>query len=165
MVLPSRPGSAAQGKACCDVVNRGAPYADGRVFFSTLDNHTIAVDADTGEELWKTKLGEVKQCETMAMASLVVKGTILVGNSGAELGVRGWIEALDSRPGAVIWRADSTGPDRDVLIGSEFRLFFPQHRGKDLGATLSRLVQTGRKGSRIRPAAKTSRAHRIGALA
>jgi alcohol dehydrogenase (cytochrome c) len=53
------PGTAraAQGVACCDVVNRGAAYADGRVFFNTLDVHTVAVDATSGRELWKVKLG------------------------------------------------------------------------------------------------------------
>src|SRR4051794_14265660 len=50
-----RPVSAAQGVACCDVVNRGAAYDQGKIFFNTLDCHTIAVDAETGKELWKTK--------------------------------------------------------------------------------------------------------------
>ena len=52
-----KPVSAAQGVACCDVVNRGAAYADGRVFFNTLDNHTVAVDAQTGKEIWRARLG------------------------------------------------------------------------------------------------------------
>ena len=52
-----QPLSAAQGVACCDLVNRGAAYKAGRVFFSTLGNHTVAVDAATGKELWRTKLG------------------------------------------------------------------------------------------------------------
>ena len=51
------PLAAAQGVACCDVVNRGPAYADGRIFYSTLDAHTIAVDAQTGREIWRTKLG------------------------------------------------------------------------------------------------------------
>src|SRR4051794_15262941 len=50
-----KPVSAAQGVACCDVVNRGAAYDQGKIFFNTLDCHTIAVDAETGKELWKTK--------------------------------------------------------------------------------------------------------------
>jgi lanthanide-dependent methanol dehydrogenase len=54
-----KPAAAAQGVACCDVVNRGAVYADGKIFFNTLDAHTIALDAATGKQLWRTKLGEI----------------------------------------------------------------------------------------------------------
>jgi PQQ-dependent dehydrogenase (methanol/ethanol family) len=125
----------AQGVACCDVVNRGAAYDGGRLFFNTLDNHTIALDAATGKEVWNTKLGDVNRGETMTMAPLAVKGRVLVGNSGGELGVRGWLTALDAATGVIAWRAYSTGPDQDVLIGPEFRPFYPQDRGKDLGVT------------------------------
>ena len=81
-----KPDAAAQGVACCDVVNRGAVYAEGKVFFNTLDDHTIAVDAASGKELWRTKLGEIAKGETMTMAPLVVRGKVLVGNSGGEMG-------------------------------------------------------------------------------
>jgi hypothetical protein len=92
-----QPARAAQGVACCDVVNRGAAYADGKVIYNTLDNHTVAVDAETGEEVWKTKLGDINRGESMTMAPLVVKDKVLVGNSGGEFGVRGWLTALDAR--------------------------------------------------------------------
>jgi lanthanide-dependent methanol dehydrogenase len=124
-----------QGVACCDVVNRGAAYADGRIFFNTLDNHSIAVDAATGKEIWKTKIGDINIGETMTMAPLVVKGKVLVGNSGGEMGVRGWMTALDAGTGKIAWRAYSTGPDKDVLIGPRFKAFYEQDRGKDLGVT------------------------------
>jgi PQQ-dependent dehydrogenase (methanol/ethanol family) len=127
------PISAAQGVACCDVVNRGAAYAGGRLFFNTLDNHTVAVDAASGKELWKVKLGEINKGETMTMAPIVVKGKVLVGNSGGEFGVRGWLTALDADTGKIAWRAYSTGPDEDVLIGPEFKPFYEKDRGKDLG--------------------------------
>src|SRR5207253_5001276 len=91
-----KPSSNAQGVACCDVVNRGAAYADGRLFFNTLDNQAIALDAASGRELWRTKLGEIQLGQTITMAPLVVKGKVLVGNSGAEFGVRGWLAALDA---------------------------------------------------------------------
>ena len=126
---------AAQGVACCDVVNRGAAIADGRLFFNTLDNHTIALDAATGKELWNTKLGDINLGETITMAPLVVKGKVLVGNSGGEMGVRGWLTALDASSGKVLWRAYNTGPDRDVLIGSGFKPFYASERGKDLGVS------------------------------
>lgn len=132
-VYQPRPDPASQGVACCDVVNRGAAFADGKVIFNTLDNHTIAVDAATGRELWKTKLGEINRGETMTMAPLVVKNKVLVGNSGGEMGVRGWISALDVATGKLLWRAYSTGPDADCLIGPDFKPFYAMDRGKDLG--------------------------------
>ena len=128
-----KPASAAQGVACCDVVNRGAAYADGRIFYNTLDAHTVAVSAETGRQLWKTKLGDINRGETMTMAPLVVKGKVIVGNSGGEYGVRGWIAALDVATGSLAWRAYSTGPDAEVLIGSDFTPFYSQDRGEDLG--------------------------------
>ena len=132
-VFRPEPVPAAQGVACCDVVNRGAAYSNGRIYFNTLDNQTLAVDAATGAELWRARLGEVNRGETMTMAPLVVRDRVLVGNSGGEMGVRGWLTALDARTGRIAWRAYSTGPDRDVLIGSAFRPFYPQYRGVDLG--------------------------------
>ena len=128
-----KPQAEAQGVACCDVVNRGPVFANGVIVFTTLDNHVIAVDAASGTERWNTKVGEINVGETMTMAPLVVKNLVLVGNSGGEMGVRGWLKALDLGSGAVRWTAYSTGPDRDVLIGSRFKPFYPSHRGKDLG--------------------------------
>lgn len=130
-----RPLAAAQGVACCDVVNRGAVYADGLVIFNTLDNRTVAVDAATGRERWATQLGDINKGETMTMAPLVAKGKVLVGNSGGELGVRGWLTALDLASGDIAWRAYSTGPDEDVLIGERFKPFYAQDRGADLGVS------------------------------
>jgi alcohol dehydrogenase (cytochrome c) len=127
-----QPARAAQGVACCDVVNRGAAYVDGKIVFNTLDNHTVAVDAKSGKEVWRTKLGDINQGESMTMAPLVVKDKVLVGNSGGEMGVRGWITALDADDGQVAWRAYSTGPDKDVLIGKDFKA--PYAQGSDLGA-------------------------------
>ena len=128
-----KPDAGAQGVACCDLVNRGAAYANGRIFFNTLDNQTLAVDAESGAELWRAKLGDIQLGETMTMAPLVVKDKVLVGNSGGEFGVRGWLTALDAATGKTAWRAWSTGPDRDVLIGPAFKPFYPQDRGTDLG--------------------------------
>jgi lanthanide-dependent methanol dehydrogenase len=122
-----------QGVACCDVVNRGMSYDSGRLFFNTLDGHAIALDAKTGKQLWRTKLGNIDLGETITMAPLVVKGKVLVGNSGAELGVRGWLAALDAKTGKELWRAYSTGPDKEVLIGASFKPFYSSDQGKDLG--------------------------------
>jgi lanthanide-dependent methanol dehydrogenase len=130
-----KPDPSSQGVACCDTVNRGAAYSNGRIFFNTLDNQTIALDAKSGRELWRTKLGEIKLGESITMAPLVVKDKVLVGNSGGEFGVRGWITALDAGTGGIAWRGFSTGPDKDVLIGPGFKPHYAMDRGKDLGVT------------------------------
>jgi PQQ-dependent dehydrogenase (methanol/ethanol family) len=128
-----KPDPMSQGVACCDVVNRGAAYADGKVVFNTLDNNTVAVDANTGRELWRTRLGDIRQGETMTMAPLIVKNRVLVGNSGGEMGVRGWLTALDLATGRIAWRAFHTGPDTSVLIGPRFKPFYGADSGRDLG--------------------------------
>jgi PQQ-dependent dehydrogenase (methanol/ethanol family) len=130
-----KPAAAAQGVACCDQVNRGAAYASGRIFYNTLDGHTVAVDAPTGKEIWKTKLGDINKGETITMAPLVVKDKVLVGNSGGEMGVRGWLTALSTDNGQIAWKAYNTGPDTDVLIGPQFKPFYPQDQGQDLGVS------------------------------
>src|SRR6202007_744550 len=123
------PAAASQGVACCDVANRGATSSDGKLFFNTLDDKTIALDAETGKVIWKTKLGDINTGETITMAPLVVKGKVLVGDSGGELGVRGWLTALDVATGKILWRAYATGPDSDVLIGPRFRSFYASDNG------------------------------------
>jgi lanthanide-dependent methanol dehydrogenase len=128
-----KPSSSAQGVACCDVVNRGAAYANGKIYFNSLDDHTIAVDAKSGKEVWNTQVGDINLGETTTMAPLVVKDKVLVGNSGGEFGVRGWLTALDAGTGKLVWKAYSTGPDADCLIGANFKPFYEQDRGKDLG--------------------------------
>jgi PQQ-dependent dehydrogenase (methanol/ethanol family) len=130
-----KPLSAARGVACCDVVNRGAAYANGVVYYNTLDNRTVAIDAATGAERWSMTLGDINRGETMTMAPLVVKDKVIVGNSGGEFGVRGWIAALDAASGKTVWRAYTTGPDKDVLIGPSFRPFYAMDRGSDLGVS------------------------------
>jgi lanthanide-dependent methanol dehydrogenase len=67
------------------------------------------------------------------MAPLVVKGKVLIGNSGGEMGVRGWLTAVDANTGQIVWRAYHTGPDKDVLIGPNFKPQYPQNKGEDLG--------------------------------
>ncbi|WP_352869248.1 methanol/ethanol family PQQ-dependent dehydrogenase [Mesorhizobium sp. M1329] len=129
------PERAAQGVACCDVVNRGAAFFEGRIYFNTLDGHTIAVDAATGKPVWNTHIGNINIGETITMAPLVVKGKVLVGNSGGEMGVRGWIKALDAGDGHVVWTAYNTGPDAEVLIGPDFKPHYDMDKGKDLGVT------------------------------
>ena len=134
-VFRPRPLQRAPGVACCDVVSRGAAFAGGRLFFNTLDGQTIALDAGTGREIWRTRLGNIDIGETITMAPLVAEGRVLVGSSGGEFGVRGWLAALDAGSGALVWKAWSTGPDADVLIGPNFHPFYAAARGRDLGVT------------------------------
>jgi PQQ-dependent dehydrogenase (methanol/ethanol family) len=128
-----KPAPASQGVACCDVVNRGGTVDDGKYIFNTLDGQTIALDAETGKPIWDTQLGNINIGETITGAPLVAKGKVYVGNSGGELGVRGWVVALDEGSGKLVWKAYNTGPDKDVLIGPDFHPFYASDKGKDLG--------------------------------
>ncbi|MBL1258846.1 PQQ-dependent dehydrogenase, methanol/ethanol family [Methylocystis sp. Sn-Cys] len=128
-----KPDPAAKGVACCDVVSRGLAYDNGKIFLNTLDDHVVAIDASSGKELWVTKIGDINLGETITMAPLAVKGKVFAGNSGGEMGVRGWLTALDQSDGRIAWRAFSTGPDADVLIGADFKPFYDWMKGKDLG--------------------------------
>ena len=125
----------AEGIACCDVVNRGWAYADGKLVYNLLDGHTIALDAADGHELWRTRVADINVGETTTMAPVIVKDEVLVGNSGGEMGVRGWIAALSLDDGTLRWRAYTTGPDSDVKITAGTRPFYAKDRGRDLGLT------------------------------
>lgn len=129
------PAPASQGVACCDVVNRGGSVDDGKYIFNTLDGQTIAVDVKTGKALWRTRMGNINIGETITMAPVVADGKVYVGNSGGELGVRGWIAALDENTGKLAWKAYNTGPDKDVMIGPDFKPFYASDRGHDLGVS------------------------------
>jgi PQQ-dependent dehydrogenase (methanol/ethanol family) len=134
-IYEPHPDPRAVGIACCDVVNRGASYADGKIVYNLLDATTVAVDAETGKEVWRTKVGNIDVGETMTMAALVVKDKVIVGNSGGELGVRGYIAALDLKTGKILWRGYSSGPDKDVLIGDGFHAFYKKDQAPNQGVT------------------------------
>jgi PQQ-dependent dehydrogenase (methanol/ethanol family) len=129
------PDPRSQGVACCDVVNRGASYGDGKIVYATLDNNLVAVDANTGQQVWRTEFGDIHLGETTTMAPVIVKNVVMVGDSGGELGVRGKVTAVDLKTGKVLWRAYNTGPDKDVLIGPDFHPFYAKDKGKDLGVS------------------------------
>jgi len=123
---------AAVGVACCDAVNRGAVYAEGKIVYNLLDGHTVAVDARTGEELWKVKVAELATGETITMAPLVVGDRVLVGPSGGEFGIHGWLKALDLATGSIVWTARNAGPDSAVLAkAGTFKAYYD--KGTDLG--------------------------------
>ena len=120
------------GVSCCDTVNRGAFYADGKVIYNLLDGHTVAVDAKNGRELWKTAIADVGSGETVTMAPLVVKDRVIVGASGGEFGIYGWTKGLDLNTGTVVWTGHNIGPDADMLAKpGQFKP--PYDSGADLG--------------------------------
>lgn len=124
----------ALGTACCDAVNRGAAYSDGKIVYNLLDGHTVAVDATTGRELWRTKVADMSEGETTTMAPLIVKDRVLVGPSGGEFGIHGWLKALDLATGKVLWTAYNEGPDSDMIArAGTFRPFYD--KGSNLGAS------------------------------
>jgi PQQ-dependent dehydrogenase (methanol/ethanol family) len=123
------------GKACCDAVNRGPTFADGKLVYTLLDDEAVAVDGQTGKQLWRTRLANPADGVTITMSPLVVGKVVYVGDSGGEFGVRGRLTALDLGSGKVLWTAYSTGPDADVKIGADFHAPYPQWNGKDLGVT------------------------------
>lgn len=135
-IYQPHPRPIAIGKACCDAVNRGPTFADNKLVYSLLDGEAVAVDAASGKPVWRTRLGDPAATGmTITMSPLVVGQSVLVGNSGGEMGVRGQLTALDLNSGKVQWIAYSTGPDRDVLIGPGFRAPYPSLAGKDLGVS------------------------------
>jgi PQQ-dependent dehydrogenase (methanol/ethanol family) len=120
------------GMACCDVVNRGAFYTNGKILYNLLDGHTVAIDATTGKELWKTQIASVQDGETTPMAPFVIRNRVLVGAAGGEFGIYGWLKGLDLETGKVVWTARNIGPDADMLVNPDtFKPFYD--KGADLG--------------------------------
>ncbi|KRA83939.1 alcohol dehydrogenase [Altererythrobacter sp. Root672] len=99
-----QPIGAKGAHACCDVVNRGVAVWEGKVFVGTIDGRLIALDAKTGRELWDVVTVDQSKPYTITGAPRVVRGKVLIGNSGAELGVRGYISAYDAKTGKLVWR-------------------------------------------------------------
>ena len=97
---------------CCDTVNRGVAYADGKIFLHQADTTLVALDAKTGKVVWTVKNGDPAKGETGTSAPLVVKDKVLVGISGGEFGVQCHVTAYDIKTGKQAWRAYSDGPGR-----------------------------------------------------
>jgi quinohemoprotein ethanol dehydrogenase len=100
---PEVPGEWAVN-ACCDVVNRGVAVWNGKVFVGSFDGRLIALDAATGRELWDVNTIDRSKPYTITGAPRVVKGKVLIGNGGAEFGVRGYVSAYDAETGQLAWR-------------------------------------------------------------
>lgn len=100
---PEVPGPTAY-VGCCDVVNRGAAYHDGKLFFGTLDGRLIALDADTGKQLWSVLTVDNSKPYTITGAPRIAGNKVIIGNGGADLGVRGYVTAYDTQTGKKAWR-------------------------------------------------------------
>ncbi|MGO4153168.1 methanol/ethanol family PQQ-dependent dehydrogenase [Cupriavidus sp. YAF13] len=101
---------------CCDTVNRGLAYGDGKILLQQADTTLVALDAKTGKVMWTVKNGDPKVGETNTNAPHVFKDKVITGISGGEFGVRGRLLAYDLKTGKKIWTAFSTGPDNELLF-------------------------------------------------
>ena len=115
---------------CCDVVNRGLSYGDGKIFLNQADTTLVALDIDTGEVLWSDKRDTPTTGATNTGNANVFKDKIIVGISGGEFGVRGYVQAYDMK-GKTLYKAYSTGPDAEMMVDPQNTTAMLQPIGKD----------------------------------
>jgi lanthanide-dependent methanol dehydrogenase len=101
---------------CCDTVNRGVAYGDGKIFLHQADTTLVALDAKTGQVAWSVKNGDPGKGATGTSSPLVVKDKVLIGISGGEFGVHCHVTAYDLKSGKQVWRAFSEGPDDQIMV-------------------------------------------------
>jgi PQQ-dependent dehydrogenase (methanol/ethanol family) len=121
---------------CCDTVNRGVAYGDGKIILNQADTMVTALDAKTGKVVWSIQNGEAKdgsKGESGTHAPIVIKDKVIVGISGGEFGVRGWVAAYNLKDGSLAWKGYSMGPDADTLIDPEKTTHLGKPVGKDSG--------------------------------
>ncbi|MGO8916324.1 MAG: methanol/ethanol family PQQ-dependent dehydrogenase [Stellaceae bacterium] len=123
---------------CCDTVNRGVAYGDGKIILDQADASVVALDAKTGKEVWKVQNGDPKKGETMTSAPMVVKDKVIVGISGGEFGVQGRVTAYELKDGKRAWIAYSVGPDDQILFDAKTTAM-----GKPVGANSSTATWQG----------------------
>lgn len=116
---------------CCDTVNRGVAYADGKLYLYQADTTLVALETRTGKEVWKSVNGDPRKGETGTNAPIVIKDQVIVGGSGGEFAVRGHITAYDKNNGKRLWRAYSAGPDDQILFAPEKTLSLGKPVGRD----------------------------------
>ena len=118
---------------CCDTVNRGLAYGDGKILLAQADTTLVALDAKTGKLAWSVKNGDPAKGQTSTAAPHVFKDKVLVGIAGGEFGVRGHITAYNLSDGKLAWRGYSMGPDADTLMDPEKTTHLGKAVGKDSG--------------------------------
>jgi lanthanide-dependent methanol dehydrogenase len=122
-------------RACCDTVNRGMSYADGKLVFGTLDGYVIALDAATGKEIWVVKHAHPDHGETITPAPIIANDKVIIGFGGDEFAARGRVTAYNLADGKKVWECHSTGTDKDVCLTPNTNKKHPEYgtAGKDLG--------------------------------
>ncbi len=122
-------------RACCDTVNRGLSYADGKLVFGTLDGYVIALDAATGKQDWVVKSAYPEHGETITPAPIIADDKVFIGFGGDEFAARGAVTAYNLADGKVAWHFYSTGSDKDVCLTAKTNAKHPEYgkAGKDLG--------------------------------
>ena len=118
---------------CCDTVNRGVSYADGKIFLHQADTTLVALDAKTGKVVWSVKNGDPSKGETGTSSPMIFKDKVFTGISGGEFGVRGSITAYNIKDGKRVWRSYSMGPDSDTLMDPAKTMHLGKPVGKDSG--------------------------------
>ena len=117
----------AMAVACCDLVHRGLSYVAGKILMGTLDGHVIALNAKTGKEIWNVINARPSNGETMTGPNLIINDKYIVGVSGGEFGIRGWVAAYNINTGKQMWKARSMGPDKDLLLARDFNANHPEY--------------------------------------
>lgn len=118
---------------CCDTVNRGLAYGDGKIFLHQADTTLVALDAESGEVVWSVKNGDPGKGETGTAAPMVFNDKVFLGISGGEFGVQGSLTAYNIADGSLAWRGYSTGPDDQTLMDPENTTHLGQPVGVDSG--------------------------------
>ncbi|WP_181707572.1 lanthanide-dependent methanol dehydrogenase XoxF5 [Chthonobacter rhizosphaerae] len=118
---------------CCDTVNRGVAYGDGKIILHQADTTVVALDAKTGQVAWSVKNGDPSIGETGTAAPHVFGDKVFIGISGGEFGVRGSLTAYNLKDGSLAWRGYSMGPDSDTLMDPEQTTHLGKPVGKDSG--------------------------------
>jgi alcohol dehydrogenase (cytochrome c) len=113
---------------CCGIVNRGAAMFDGKLYRTTLDANVIALDVQTGKEVWRTKSADPKDGYSMTGAPLVANGVVIAGVAGAEFGHRGYLEGFDPQTGKSLWRTYTIPAKGEPGYDRGWRLRRPRRR-------------------------------------
>jgi len=118
---------------CCDTVNRGVAYAEGKVVLQQADSMLVALDAKTGKVIWSTKNGDPKLGAVNTNAPHIFKDKVITGISGGEWGVRGFIAAYNLSDGKLAWKGYSVGPDDEMLIDPDKTMTWTNGAMKPVG--------------------------------
>ncbi len=111
-------------QACCGAQTRGMQYAEGNIYYTTIDGQVFALDGQTGEALWRSVATDVTIREENAGNGIIIGDLYITGNQGGEYGVRGKVSAFDIHTGQTQWVMYSMGPDNEVGIGPRFNPYY-----------------------------------------